>query len=139
MGRSLLQEACTCLYKGLETTGPLTRDTIVYTFTQQIEIPSHRSKEEEERFRAPDPLRRNKRERSRKRYCTVHLQCTVYSIIQNTVITQQGESFPVIPVVHNQETVKLVSITKKFFWLSENCVLTCRNIKKCKLSEKLGS
>ena len=34
-----------------------------------------------------------------------------------------------IPVFHNQANVKLVSVTKKFFWLGEYCVLTCGNIK----------
>ena len=44
---------------------------------------------------------------------------------------QQGESFYGDFNFHNQATVKWVAITEKFFWLSESCVLTCGNIKKC--------
>ena len=44
-------------------------------------------------------------------------------------IKHQGESFSGIPVFHNQATGTQVSITKKFFRLNENCVLTCGNIK----------
>ena len=42
----------------------------------------------------------------------------------------QGESFSGIPVFHNQATVKQVTITKKLFWITKSCVLTCGNIKK---------
>ena len=38
-------------------------------------------------------------------------------------------SFSEIPIFHYKSTVKLVSVTKKFFWLGEYCVLTCGNIK----------
>ena len=51
-----------------------------------------------------------------------HLQMPLLVLFK---CVQQGESFSGIPKFHNQAIVKWVSITKKFFWLSEKSDFTC--------------
>ena len=55
--------------------------------------------------------------------------CITVFPMKRLLCVHKAESFSGIQVFHNQVTVKWVSVPKKFFCLSENCVLACGDIK----------